>query len=630
MSDDLKDSASTPWEPPFQGEIYDYARKLNLQSGYAKRGFFDVGHSHYLKAPLEAIRNPWVRFVQILKAVQTGGSLCLDITLPYWIEHAPGDTLWLLQDDDFAKRYAAERTMPLIQSVPEIQALLEGVPTYDKTKCAIKFRNMSLVIGGLNRGNVQSLSWKHVVIDEGWMRGNKGLIAEAKARTTAYPNNCKILLCGQGGVQGDDADKEWEQTSKSEWGWTCRSCGKWQPYEWATRRDDDSWAGMRWEEIKDAKGRWIMSRVMETVRMECRFCPNGHADNDAERRYLNSHSSYEITNPEAIAGCLGFHWPAMAAVDLPWAPMVRAYLLAKQANETFGHKVPIQLFYQKVLAKAWVDDHDQTVVVLTSEDYKPTEKPWEKRKYRFMTVDCQKDFLCFYVVIRDWSEDGESKQVWRGRVENWEQVAEAQKQFEVVDQSVFVDSGYEQTKVAAECVKHGHWVSLTPVMRRWACWVALKGSNTETWAHADKAGNKTYKIFSPGGYLDPNIGKKAGGMKCPLIQWSNLHCKDILKAYRDRQSARFTSLPETDDPTDHESYTAQMHSEVRRRVTDNLGRRVSRWLPIEGRHNHYWDCETMQVAAAATQDIIGAKEAEVVAAVEPVESEPLEAAATAE
>ena len=96
----------------------------------------------------------------------------------------------------------------------------------------------------------------------------------------------------------------------------------------------------------------------------------------------------------------------------------------------------------------------------------------------------------------------------------------AEKQFEVVDQSVFVDSGYEQTKVAAECVKHGHWVSLTPVMRRWACWVALKGSNTETWAHADKAGNKTYKIFSPGGYLDPNIGKKAGGMKGGKIKSS--------------------------------------------------------------------------------------------------------------
>jgi phage terminase large subunit GpA-like protein len=97
-----------------------------------------------------------VRLESITGAVQTTKSLMADITVPYWIENEPGDTLWLFEDDPKARLYA-ERAIPLIRSVPEIAAMLEDVNRNDKTKTELKFKHMKLVMCGLNAGNVQSL-----------------------------------------------------------------------------------------------------------------------------------------------------------------------------------------------------------------------------------------------------------------------------------------------------------------------------------------------------------------------------------------------------------------------------------------------------------------------------------------
>jgi hypothetical protein len=83
------------WETPFfRGEIYDYAKKLDLQSGYAVKGPVDISTMRHLVEPLEAIRDPHVQLESITGAVQTTKSLIADITVAYWIENEPGDTLW--------------------------------------------------------------------------------------------------------------------------------------------------------------------------------------------------------------------------------------------------------------------------------------------------------------------------------------------------------------------------------------------------------------------------------------------------------------------------------------------------------------------------------------------------------
>src|SRR5262252_7724875 len=147
------DQIREAWSAPFRGEIYQYASGLDLQKGYAVKGAFDINTARHLIGPLQAIRNSRKRLVSIRAAVQTLKSLIADLTVPYWIEHDPGDTLWLFEDDPKAKLYAETRAMPLIQSIPNIARMLEGIDRHDITKTRIKFRHMNLVVAGLNEGN---------------------------------------------------------------------------------------------------------------------------------------------------------------------------------------------------------------------------------------------------------------------------------------------------------------------------------------------------------------------------------------------------------------------------------------------------------------------------------------------
>ena len=199
---------------------------------------------------------------------------------------------------------------------------------------------------------------------------------------------------------------------------------------------------------------------------------------------------------------------------------------------------------------------------------------------------------------------------------------------------VFVDGGYEQTRCAMECVKHGH-VGKVQVGREtkkiWFCWTLLKGSGLGTFTHEDdKTGFKDERIYSRLDWIDPNIGKEKGhsplaatdpalppvtgqvpsrvpqGARVPFYNWSNLHVKDILRRHRDQDHApKFLSLPDEAPQSDVWSYTSQMNSELRDQVYDDKGRKTSIWRPIPRRPNLWWDCEAMFIAVCAIVGIIG-------------------------
>ena len=103
------------WQPPFRGEIWEFAGTLNLQAGYSVKGQFDINSAPWVKEPFEAIRDPNVRVVSIQAGVQCLKSFLEDVTIPYWILHDPGDCLFLLDTDPKALKYCSSRLMPLIR-----------------------------------------------------------------------------------------------------------------------------------------------------------------------------------------------------------------------------------------------------------------------------------------------------------------------------------------------------------------------------------------------------------------------------------------------------------------------------------------------------------------------------------
>ena len=362
----LASEIQSAWTQPFRGHIYDYAKTLDLQRGYAVKGRFDINSARHLIGPFDAIRDPTVRLVSILGAVQTTKSLVCDIVVPYWIEHDPGDILWLFEDDPKAKLYAETRAMPLIKSISAIARMMEDIDRHEKTKTKIKFSHCNLVMAGLNEGNVQSISYRYVIVDEAWMARANGLIRQAIYRTRQYPDTRKVIIIGQGGFVDEDAHEIHKETDMRELEFACPKCGRFQPFELARLRDETfpvealrgTYSGLSWDTNEKTKvdGRWKFEEVGRTAHIRCRFCDHGIEDTPASRRTLADTYRFTPTNPSAPSHSVGFHWPAEASTRIPLSDLVIKYLRAKVARDELSYNLPMQEFYQKDRGVHWSDD----------------------------------------------------------------------------------------------------------------------------------------------------------------------------------------------------------------------------------------------------------------------------------
>jgi len=176
------------------------------------------------------------------------------------------------------------------------------------------------------------------------------------------------------------------------------------------------------------------------------------------------------------------------------------------------------------------------------------------------------------------------------------------------------------TRVLRECVRHGHVGKVrvgSSTKKIWLCWTGMKGSGTEMFKHTRWVKHKgqaatpllDWRIYSELKYYDVDAGvKKSKGPRAPWYEWSNLHCKDLLRPRRDGDPTlpKFRTLPDVLPNSDPWSYFAQMRSERRKEEYTNGKKRAIWQLIKESRPNHYWDLAAMCMAFMAIVGVIGA------------------------
>ncbi len=621
--DFLADAIRSAWSPPFRGQIYEYGASLNLQNGYAVRGAFDISTAPHLREVFHAIRDPRVRLVSIRGAVQTLKSLIADITVPYWIEHDPGDILWLFEDDPKAKAYADTRAMPLIRSAPGIYRMLQGVDRHEKTKTKIHFAHCSLTLAGLNEGNVQSLSYRYVIIDEAWMARANGLLRQAIYRTTQYPDTHKIIVMGQGGIEDEDADKLHKETDQRELQFNCPFCKFAQPFDLPRLRGEDhanaklrgSYSGLSWDKNETTKpgGRWNWEALGQSAHLRCYQCDARIEDRPAVRKQLADSYHSKAANPGAPKDKVGFQWAAPTSPRIPLGKLAIKYVSAKIDADELGYWLPLQEFHQKDWGLTWSESSGIEYRAAAHEPY-DINSPWPEEAYRTMIADCQRDLAKFYYSVFAVALSGEARELARGKAGSFDELASIQKEWQVPDQRTFLDCGYRMTEVLRECVKRGHAGTIKVGGRErrvWLCWTGMKGSGQEMFAHVHpRTEVKEWRIYSPQKHYDVNAGTKGKGPRAPWYEWSNLHAKDLLRPRRDGDSnvPKFRTLPDTLPNSDPWSYFAQMRSEKRAEQFSG-GKKKAIWLPIkESRPNHEWDKAAMLMVFLAIVGIVGPAE----------------------
>jgi phage terminase large subunit GpA len=603
------------WRPFDRRPIYEWASThVNLPSCYAISGFFHVEKSRYLIGPLDAIRDPLVREVTILKGVQTGGSLIGDLAVCDIIENNPGNTLWNFPTEEQAEDWAKRRAIPLLNNCPGIAAKLEKIHRHKKGKKEIHFPSMWLSIQGAHPSNLQSHSVPFVINDELW-QFEQGMYLHAKARTTYFHWRSKIINISQAGQKGDDLDQAYEAGSQEVWQFPCPACHFYQAHEWSIRREDGTYAGVIWDTNQTTRpgGQWNYDAVKASAAYKCANCGFLIRDTPRNRRDMNDFGHYFITNPNAARDKKSFQWTSLASDQISFGLLIEEYLRAKEQAK-LGNRIPLREFWLKRMAQPYdPEKHDDVELMPTIEltSTAPGAAIVHDGKTfttLLMAVDVQTD--CFWVVVEVWTPAGDDLVLWAGRLITWADVIAKRVEYSVPNGLVTVDCRFRPHDVFVQCTRNGTWETV-PGGKRWQCWRAAKGEAGDGYYYKARAGAQKGKaILLP--YVwplpkgDPCHGvahddialADVRGRFCSIVVWYHGWIKSVLADRRDGAGHGVKSYV-LKGPW-NQTYARQMNSE--RKEFNPITRK---WLWKKFRDNHLWDCRGMNLTRAFMLRIIG-------------------------
>ena len=533
---------------------------------------FQIENAPWLREPLDAIADSEIKELVLLAPVGTGKTTMMEAGMAYVIAEDPGPTLLVGQTDDDLKDWAETRLAHTLNQTEETKALFPQ-DRHKRRKMQILFPHMALFMTGANLSGLQSKSMRRVWNDEAWQY-KKGMLQESRGRMHDRWNR-QFFIMSQAGVKGDDLHMAFDNSDAREFCFPCPACGTVQPW----KMDN-----VAYDVHLDHLGQPDHLTTAQTARIKCDNpeCDHITPDNSQKRRALAESAAYEPSKA-GLPGHVGFHYNVLCNWRKPLWEIVLLWLQANDAKKG-GELDPIRQFIQKRLAEPWIEDLTDNRTELVGDGYKKGEfterQQIDGELHRFLTVDKQRDH--FWYVIRAWRGDGSSRLIAEGRLETWEQVVEAREKYGVPPRLVFIDAQYDTDEVYKKCAAND--------------WSALHGSGSDGFRHRNPKNNE----FKNRPFSKFETAKATNGALARYAFWSNEKIKDILMAHRKGEGSKW-DIPDDISP----EYLKQIDSEEKREIISPKTKMVElRYVRIH-KANHLWDCEAMQMAAAAMMNLVG-------------------------
>jgi Phage terminase large subunit (GpA) len=560
-------------------EIYEWAEGGNivLPASYAMPGEFRVAPSRHLIEPFKAIKDPAVRHETVVKPVQSGGSLLADISVPWFVRNRPGPVMWNFHAENMAEDHARDRAIPVMKGCRDLQSILPRDPRKMGLHGA-EFPHMTVYIQGATPSELQSKSIMLLINDELW-RWAPGRYAWALARVTAFERvgMSKVLDISQAGNAGDDLDKNLKAGSNEEWENQCQSCDRHMFPELSGRRDDGSEWGMMWDTNERTRpgGKWSMAQVLPTVRFSCKHCGHVHLDSPRLKANWNLTGQYVARNPNAPRQRRSHRWSSIS-ID-PWVGLVEQFLEAMDAYH-LGIVDPLVSFKQQRLAECNDPERLHAGEQTKVETYDVV-SDWPAEVVRGMKIDCQEN--CFWVEARQFASDGESRQLFFGKVSTEEEVRAKQIELKVPDNCTFADIGYSKKEKGTEVRR------IYEMICRFN-WCGLKGEDRDFYPHETitRSGARAFvnKLYSTAKWGDPQSGKVEQGRRfAKYFLWAKGPVNEIVKRLREGKGAKWVN------PPDSKEHTRQLFAENKRQAINKKTGRLE-WVWVQTRRdNHAFD-----------------------------------------
>lgn len=293
----------------------------------------------YQRGIADAISDPEIERVTVLKAVRVGLSTLISATVASFVGNEPSPILCLLPTEQDARDFMVSDLEPIFAATPAIAGLLsdEADGGGRNTLVSRRFPGGSLKIvaakspRNLRRHNVRVLLMDEIDAMESGAEGNPLLLAEK--RTYSFPD--RKIIAGSTPTNDDTSNviRRYAESDQRIFEVPCPSCGEF---------NEILWDHIRWESDRPETAHYV--------------CPhNGCVVAEREKPAMVAAGRWRATAPD-VQGHAGFRINALVSTltNASWGKLAAEFLAAKSQPDA------LQTFVNTVLAQGWREAAEET------------------------------------------------------------------------------------------------------------------------------------------------------------------------------------------------------------------------------------------------------------------------------
>ncbi|NHB94735.1 phage terminase large subunit family protein [Photorhabdus cinerea] len=282
----------------------------------------------YQDGIMDAITDPTVTYVSVMKSARVGYTKILDHVVGYYLAHDPSPILVVQPRVEDAEDYSKTEIAPMLRDTP-VLAEISGDPKAKNSnqtilkKTFLNGANLTLV-GANSPGGFRRITCRIILFDEvdGYPSGGAGVegdqIALGTKRSETFWNR-KIVLGSTPTVKGTSRiEKSFGDSDQRYYYVPCPHCGEYQILEWG---GPDTPYGIKWDKDENGNG------LPDTAYYVCRH--NGCMIHHNEKPGIVKRGEWRATKP--FKGHAGFHiWAGYSLFpNAAWKYLVAEWLRVK-------------------------------------------------------------------------------------------------------------------------------------------------------------------------------------------------------------------------------------------------------------------------------------------------------------
>lgn len=314
--------------PPEPLSLSEWANKYAVLSKETSAQTGRFRSFAYQDGMMDAITDPAVTQVSVMKSARVGYTKILDHVVGYYLAHDPSPILIVQPRVEDAEDYSKSEIAPMLRDTPVLAEICGDPKAKDSNQTILKktFANGAnlTLVGANSPGGFRRITCRIILFDEvdGYPSGGAGVegdqIALGIKRSETYWNR-KIALGSTPTVKGTSRiEKAYEESDQRRYYVPCPHCGEFQVLEWG---GPETPYGIKWDKDENGEG------IPESAYYVCRH--NGCVIHHNEKSGMVKRGEWRATKP--FKGHAGFHiWAGYSLFpNAAWKYLVAEWLRVK-------------------------------------------------------------------------------------------------------------------------------------------------------------------------------------------------------------------------------------------------------------------------------------------------------------